>query len=149
MSKHRATITWVNSEKTLDYSTFSRDHVWDFEGGAQIQVSSAPEYGGNPTCMDPEKGLIASLSSCHMLTFLSLCALKQVVVKRYQDKAIGYLGKNEEGATAITKIVLQPKVVFGEGAGMTPSQVREMHQTAHEKCFIANSLRTEVQVEPS
>lgn len=147
MSKHRATVSWSNTSNTLDYSSFSRDHVWQFEGGAEIQVSSAPEYGGNPSCMDPERGLIASLSSCHMLTFLALCALKGVVVKRYLDKAIGYLGKNEAGATAITKIVLQPKVVFAEGSSMSAADVRQLHQQAHEKCFIANSLRTEVQVE--
>lgn len=149
MSKHRATISWVNDHKTFDYKTFSRDHWWQFEGGAKIQMSSAPEYGGNPACMDPEKALVASLSSCHMLTFLALCALKQRVVKRYTDKAIGYLGKNAEGATAITKIVLQPKVVFGEGAGLSTSEVRELHQQAHEKCFVANSLRADMQIEPS
>lgn len=144
MSKHRATISWVNPGKSMAYDGFTRDHVWQFEGDVRIDASSAPEYGGNANAINPEKALVASLSSCHMLTFLALCALKQVVVKRYQDKPIGYLGKNANGAVALTKIVLQPRVTFAEGSSLSATQIHDLHRQAHEKCFIANSLNSEI-----
>lgn len=113
-----------------------------------MRASAAPAYLGDPALVDPEEAFVASLSSCHMLTFLALAAKKRLVVDRYTDEAVGYMEKNAQGKLAITRVVLRPKVSFG-GSGAPPAEVsEELHATAHRYCFIANSVTAEIAVEP-
>nr|WP_273482928.1 OsmC family protein [Kribbella italica] len=98
---------------------------------------------GNPGPVDPEEAFIASLSSCHMLTFLAIAAKKRLVVDAYDDHAVGVMAKNERGRIAITQVTLHPKIVF---AGEQPdaAALERIHHRAHEECFIANSVTTEI-----
>jgi organic hydroperoxide reductase OsmC/OhrA len=146
MSEHKATIEWRNDSDTLAYRTYTRDHEWSFHGH-RVPASAAPEYLGSETRVNPEEAYVASLSSCHMLTFLAIAAKRMLVVDLYVDNAVGYLQKNENGALAITRVALHPKVSFAEGSTVTRSDLESMHHSAHESCFIANSVKTVVDVE--
>lgn len=146
MSEHRATIAWKRETESFAYDAYVRDHLWSFDGGARVEASAAPAYRGNPARVDPEEALVAAISSCHMLTFLALCARKRIVVDAYEDEAVGHMEKNEEGRLAITRVTLRPRIAFAaappDGAAM-----HELHEHAHRDCFIANSVRTVVTVE--
>lgn len=145
MTEHHATIEWERAGSEFTYKTYTRDHTWSFEGGVRVRASAAPAYLGSPELVDPEEALVASLSSCHMLTFLALAAKKRIVVERYSDAAVGTLEPNDEGRLAVTRVVLHPKIVFG-GEAPSPETVADLHHVAHEQCFIANSVRTNVTV---
>jgi len=128
MSEHRATVTWQRSGE-FRYETYSRSHVLRF---------GAIEVPG----VDPEQAFIAAISACHMLWFLHLACQKKFVVERYLDEAVGVLDK-----TWISKVTLQPAVTF---SGTKPNEKEHaaLHQRAHEKCFVANSVKSKVRVEP-
>lgn len=147
MSEHRARIEWRNDSDALAYETYSRDHTWSFHSH-QVPASAAPDYLGSEARVDPEEAYVASLSSCHMLTFLAIAAKRGLVVDHYVDDAVGYLQRNESGQLAITRVVLHPQVSFGAGATVTQSDLEDLHHGAHENCFIANSVKTVVDVEP-
>ncbi|MCC6640203.1 MAG: OsmC family protein [Deltaproteobacteria bacterium] len=149
MSEHRANLHWERGSQAFTYESYGRDHVWRFPGGVEVPASSAPEFRGNPACVDPEAALVAALSSCHMLTFLAIAARKRLVVDSYGDDAVGYLEKNADGKLAVTRVVLRPKVVFGEGTSVSKQDLDRLHHRSHEECFIANSVKTEVTVEPA
>ncbi|HEY8458238.1 MAG TPA: OsmC family protein [Actinopolymorphaceae bacterium] len=146
MSEHVVDVSWARGDAEFTYQTYSRDHVWRFDGGATITATASPAYLGNEAHVDPEEAFVAALASCHMLTFLAIAAKKRFVVDSYDDRAVGYLEKNDAGRLAITRVVLQPEVGF---AGDEPDAetLKQMHQQAHEQCFIANSVKTEVTVE--
>jgi organic hydroperoxide reductase OsmC/OhrA len=148
MSKHTVTIDWQRTTADFNYKTFDRTHTWRFSGGQTIQGSSAPAYYGNAALANPEEGLVAALSSCHMLTFLSIAALKGFVVESYQDKPEGELSKNEQGKTMISQITLHPKVVFRGDKVPDSKALSDLHHKAHQSCFVANSLLTKVIIEP-
>ncbi len=145
MSKHVATIHWQRKSKGFSYRDYSRDHNWSFEGGARISASAAPEFLGNAANVDPEEAFVASVSACHMLTFLAICAGRKIIVNKYTDKAEGTLEKNSAGRSAVTRIELSPRIEF-EGQPPEEKVLQEIHHAAHEQCFIANSIRTEVTV---
>jgi len=147
MAEHRATITWERSTDDFQYDTYDRNHRWAFENGAEIAASAAPDFLGDSACIDPEEAFVASLSSCHMLTFLAIAAKKRLKLDSYTDAAVGYLQKNEEGKLAMTEVILRPQVKFSGEKQPTPEQIEKMHHTAHENCFIALSVKTEVRVE--
>lgn len=148
MSEHRATLSWSRGAAAFNYETYSRDHVWHFSGGVEVPASAAPAYHGNPDRVDPEAALVAALSSCHMLTFLAIAARKRIVVESYGDDAMGFLEKNEDGRLAMTRVVLRPRVVFGDGKAVSKEDLERLHHAAHEGCFIANSVKTAVTIEP-
>lgn len=145
MSEHKATITWARGPSPFAYESYPRDHTWTFEGGIQVAASAAPAFLGNAALVDPEEGFVASVASCHMLTFLALAARKRLVVDGYDDDACGFLEKNAEGKLAITRVVLRPRIRFG-GSQPSAADVARLHELAHENCFIANSVRTEIVV---
>ncbi len=147
MSEHRVTVSWDRGGRDFTYETYSRDHTWSFEGGTTVAASAAPAYKGNADLVDPEEAFVASLSSCHMLTFLALATKKRLVVERYTDRAVGVLEKNEDGRLAVTRVVLRPEIEFGGDRRPTPADLAELHEKAHDHCFIANSVKTEVTVE--
>jgi len=149
MSEHKASISWQRGEREFTYDSYSRDHSWRFDGGVEIAGSAAPAYLGNPKHVDPEEAFVAAVASCHMLTFLAVAARKRIVVDRYEDEAVGHMEKNDAGKLAITRVTLRPRIRFGGAGAPTPKDVAQLHHLAHENCFIANSVRTEIEVEPS
>lgn len=138
------TVNWQTSP--AEEGEFCRDHSITFGSGQTIRASSAPEYKGNEHFVNPEESLLAALSSCHMLTFLAIAHLKRLPVVSYVDAASAELGKNEAGKLAITKMMLNPKIVFAEGVAVTQETLEKMHEKAHANCFIANSLDTDIHI---
>jgi organic hydroperoxide reductase OsmC/OhrA len=147
MSEHKVSLTWKRGDKPFEYQKYSRDHTWKFEGGHEMQASAAPAYLGNPQLVDPEEAFVASLSSCQMLTFLAIAAKKKFVLDEYHDEATGYMEKNADGKLAITRVTLKPRLRFSGENQPTAQEIEEMNHAAHEQCFIANSVKTEVKVE--
>lgn len=148
MSEHKITLSWDRTTPDFNYKTYDRTHKVHFSGGSDVYVAAAPEFLGNPEITNPEELVVAALSSCHMLTFLAIASMKNIMVDHYSDNAVGTLGKNAAGKMALTHVVLRPKIVFS-GANQPDTQTLEqMHHKAHENCFIANSVTTEVRVEP-
>lgn len=148
MSEHRARIAWTRDEKEFGYETYSRDHEWTFECGISVRASAAPDFFGNSDRVDPEEAFVASLASCHMLTFLALAARKRLVVEAYEDDAAGTLEKNEAGDLALTRVVLRPRVTFDASVDLSGDALQRMHERAHHACFLANSVKTSIDVEP-
>jgi organic hydroperoxide reductase OsmC/OhrA len=148
MSEHTATIEWRRETPDFAYETYNRDHDWSFDGGITVRASANPAYQGSESCVDPEEAFVASLSSCHMLTFLALAARKRYVVDSYRDQAVGVLGKDAAGNLAMTRVTLRPRVTFSGEKQPTADDLRQLHDRAHHACFIANSVKTEVVVEP-
>ena len=146
MSEHRATIEWSNDTGEMSYATYPRDHVWRFEHGVEVPASAAPAYRGDAARVDPEQAFVASLASCHMLTFLALAAKGGHVVERYMDDPVGHMEKNEEGAMAVTQVELHPTIAFAPGTEPDAETLATLHEKAHHHCFIANSVRTRITV---
>ena len=146
MSEHHATIAWQRGAVEFTYQEYSRDHDWIFPNGVEIAASAAPAFRGTPDRIDPEEAFVASLASCHMLTFLALAAREGIVVDRYQDSAVGLLSKDDEGRMAITRVTLRPTITFG-GESPAAADLARLHEQAHHECFIANSVRTAITVE--
>ena len=149
MSEHTVMIEWKRETPGFIDQNYNRDHDWTFDGGVTVRASAAPAYRGSESCVDPEEAFVASLSSCHMLTFLAIAAKKRFVVDGYRDRAVGFLDKDSSGRLAIVRVVLHPEIIFGGERKPTPDELRLLHDQAHHQCFIANSVRTEVTVEQS
>ncbi len=149
MSEHRVKVRWARGSEEFSHEGYNRDHVWEFEGGVEINASAAPGFQGNPDCVDPEEALVGALSSCHMLTFLAVAAKKRLKIERYEDAAVGYLEKNADGKFAVTRAVLKPRVQWGGDTTPAPEEIEKIHARAHQACFIANSVTTQVTIESS
>lgn len=149
MSEHRVSLDWNRDSDDFKYPTYTRDHTWSFRGGETVRASAAPEFLGNADRVDPEEAFVASISACHMLTFLAIAAKRRFVVDTYSDNAVGYLKENEEGRMAVTRVELRPEIAFSDETLPTPDQVDHMHHMSHQECFIANSVSTEIVVLPS
>jgi organic hydroperoxide reductase OsmC/OhrA len=147
MSEHKVSLRWERGDKPFEYQKYSRDHTWKFDGGHEMQASAAPAYLGNPQNVDPEEAFVASLSSCHMLTFLAIACKKKFVLDEYVDEAVGHMEKNAEGKLAITRVILKQKLKFSGDKQPTAEELDEMNHAAHDQCFIANSVKTEVTIE--
>jgi len=148
---YKVRISWRKdlSEAFVD-NKYSRAHTWAFDGGIEIAASSSPHVVPLPmskeAAVDPEEAFVASLSSCHMLWFLSIAAGKKYIVESYEDNAERVLAKDETGKLAMTEVTLKPKVAFSGKANPSRTQVDELHHLAHEKCFIANSVKTKISI---
>ena len=147
MSEHRVTVAWERTTEDFVYESYSRSHTWAFEGGVTVPASAAPGFRGDPERVDPEEAFVAALSSCHMLTFLAIAARKRLVVDGYRDEAVGHLEEDAEGKLAMTRVVLRPQVTFREPP--SGEALERLHHQAHEHCFIASSVKTDVRVEPA
>lgn len=147
MSEHVAEIEWSRGDAEFTYEAYPRDHRWTFDGSTYVEASAAPDYRGTPSRVDPEEAFVAAVASCHMLTFLAIAARKRRTVESYRDRAIGHMEKNDEGRLAITRVVLRPEIRFAAGSEPDEKTLTSMHHSAHDHCFIANSIRTEVTVE--
>ena len=146
MSEHKVTLSWQRGDKPFEYQKYSRDHTWKFDGGHEMTASAAPAYLGNPANTDPEEAFVAALSSCHMLTFLAVACKKKFVMDEYTDDAVGHMEKNAEGRLAITRVELHPKITWSGEKKPSAEELDKMHHGAHDQCFIANSVKTEVRV---
>lgn len=151
MSEYTATIVWQRHGATFTDNRYSRAHQWKFDGGAIVPGSSSPQVVRLPwsdaSAVDPEEAFVASLSSCHMLFFLSLAATRGFVIDAYEDQAVGVMAKNQAGKQAMTVVTLRPRATF-VGRQPTREELDALHHSAHEECFIASSVKTEVRCEP-
>ncbi|WP_439888518.1 OsmC family protein [Pseudomonas sp. MBLB4123] len=152
MAEHTASIVWERGEQDFLANRYSRAHRWRFDGGMEVTASSSPHVVPLPWSdaqgVDPEEAFVASLSSCHMLWFLSLAAKQGFRVDSYADHAQGVMARNAEGRLAMTEVLLRPRVVFGGEPQPNPEQLTALHEKAHEECFIANSVKSRVRCEP-
>jgi organic hydroperoxide reductase OsmC/OhrA len=146
MTEHKASIRWRNGSGAMDYATYSRRHSWEFDAGVTVPASAGVTFNGDADCVDPEEALVAAASGCHLLTFLAIAAKKRLVVQSYADEAVGYLEKNAAGQMAVTRIELRPVVRFAGATPVTAEELRQLHDSAHRNCFIANSIRADVTV---
>jgi organic hydroperoxide reductase OsmC/OhrA len=151
VSTYTATIRWTRDPGTdFPKGQYSRAHEWAFDGGAVVPASPSPHVVPAPWSdragVDPEEAFVASLSSCHMLFFVDFARRAGFVVDSYVDEADGELGKRDDGRTAMTRVTLHPRVTWG-GDEPDEAAIAELHHKAHEACFIANSVTSEVRIE--
>jgi organic hydroperoxide reductase OsmC/OhrA len=148
MTEHHIVLNWEKGEGPFTYDAYSRNHAISFKNSQETTiVSASPAYKGDGSKADPEDLLVAALSSCHMLSFLAIAAKKKLTVHSYQDDAVGFLENDSStgsgGKLWITRVILRPKVVIDADA----ESLAHIHHLAHEACFIANSVKTQVSVE--
>jgi organic hydroperoxide reductase OsmC/OhrA len=146
--EYRATVRWTRGDATFTDQRYSRGHTWSFDGGITVPASSSPLSVRLPysvaEAVDPEEAFVAAVSSCHMLTFLYVAAKQGFVVDAYSDEAVGEMTKNEKGKLWVSKVTLAPAITFSGARRPTPEQLDALHHDAHEECFIANSVKSDV-----
>ena len=151
MSAYRAIVSWERNGASFVDNEYSRGHTWEFDGGLTVPASASPDIVPLPMAVaenvDPEEAFVASLSSCHMLFFLSLAQARGFTVDAYVDNAIGELAKDERGKTSMTRVVLRPEATCSGDKVPTREDLEALHHKAHELCYIANSVRTEIIIE--
>ncbi len=152
MSEYKATIKWQRTSPDFLKGRYSREHIWTFDGGATVLASPSPTVvpapWSNPACVDPEEAFVAAISSCHMLTFLYLAAKQGFQIDSYEDEAVGVMAKNEKGVPWMSSVTLNPKILYSGEKLPAPADVERLNHQAHEQCYIANSIKTEVVVHP-
>jgi organic hydroperoxide reductase OsmC/OhrA len=151
MSSHSAVIRWQRGDARFTDNRYSRAHRWQFDGGAVVEASSSPHVVplpfSNPAGVDPEEAFVASLSSCHMLWFLSIAAQQGFCIDAYEDAAEGVMGRDAAGRMAMLHVTLRPRVRCSGAKQPDAEELGAMHRAAHEQCFIANSVRTELRID--
>ena len=150
MSEHKATIRWIRTGPDFLRGKYSREHTWTFDGGVTVPASPAPSgvpppYS-NPANVDPEEAFVAAVSSCHMLTYLYLASRQGFQVDDYQDEALGVMTPNERGIPWVSAVTLHPRIAYSGDKLPTPTDEEQLHHLAHEQCYIANSIKTQVTV---
>ena len=152
MSEYSAIVTWARAaaDAFVD-NNYSRLHEWRFDGGTTVPASASPHIVPLPysveSAVDPEEAFVAALSSCHMLFFLSIAAKKRFIVDQYVDNARGFLEQDAHGRGAMTRVMLRPEIVFSGDRRPSVADVERIHHRSHELCFIANSVRTTIDIE--
>ncbi|QGZ40963.1 organic hydroperoxide reductase OsmC/OhrA [Pseudoduganella flava] len=148
-----ARLEWQRNGQSFLDQKYSRGHEWIFDGGLRVPASSSPLSVPLPMSVadnvDPEEALVAAAASCHMLFFLSIAAQRGHTVESYVDNAVGLLEKDDKGRMAMTNITLRPEIVFAGVAWPSEEEIAAIHHEAHDKCYIANSLKTEITIEPA
>jgi len=144
VSTHVAQVEWHRDGAPTD-STYSRAHVWRFDGGVEVPASSAPHLNGDPARVDPEEAFVAAIASCHMLWFLHLASDAGFPVETYRDDAVATMGRVEDGVLAITDVELHP-VITWSGPEPDDAALAQLHRDSHHRCFIANSVRSNITV---
>jgi len=148
---YKVKISWQKKPgEIFSDNKYSRAHTWIFDGGTKVPASASPHVVPLPlsdeTAVDPEEAFVAAVSSCHMLFFLSLAAARKYVITSYEDNAEGEMTKNEEGKMYMSAITLHPQIIFADNNKPGDEEVAEFHHSAHEKCYIANSIKTVIHV---
>jgi organic hydroperoxide reductase OsmC/OhrA len=153
MSDHLATIRWQRGDAAFTGGKYSRVHSWSFDGGITVEAAASPAVVpamyNSETAVDPEEAFVASVASCHMLTFLFYAMKGGFIVDSYEDNAVGTMTKGENGVPWVSLVTLHPHIVFGGDKRPTPDDESHLHHEAHDKCFIANSVKSEIKVEPA
>jgi organic hydroperoxide reductase OsmC/OhrA len=148
MSEYKAIIRWQRTSPDFLKGRYSREHTWTFDGGLTVPASPSPSVVpapySNPAHVDPEEAFVASISSCHMLTFLFLASKKGFQVDSYEDESVGVMAKNEKGMAWISQVTLRPNIVYSGEKLPSPADEEHLHHLSHEQCFIANSIKTDV-----
>jgi organic hydroperoxide reductase OsmC/OhrA len=151
MSNHEARVSWRLSGADFGKGKYSREHTWQFDGGTRVIASASPDVVpipySNPAGVDPEEAFVASIASCHMLTFLYLAAREGLVIESYVDDAVGTMTKNVKGFLWLSSVLLSPQIAYRSGAEPSPELEQRLHHLAHDQCFIANSVKTEIVVQ--
>ena len=152
MGTYVATVSWSRGDQAFTDGKYSRAHRWRFDGGVDIPASASPHVVkvpmSDPAGVDPEEGFIASLASCHMLFFIDFARRAGFRIDSYEDNVEGVLAKDAEGKMSMTIVTLRPKIVFSGDKVPTPADLDELHHKSHEACYIANSVKSEVRIEP-
>ena len=152
MHTYTATVSWSRGEQPFTDGKYSRAHRWRFDGGVDVPASSSPQVVRPPlsdeAAVDPEEAFVAALSSCHMLFFIDFARRAGFRIDRYEDQAEGIMAQDAEGRTAMTVVTLRPAIAFSGERLPTAEEIEALHHKAHEACFIANSVRSEVRIEP-
>jgi organic hydroperoxide reductase OsmC/OhrA len=150
MSEYKATIRWNRTSSEFLRGKYSREHTWSFDGGLTVPASSSPSVVplpySNPAAIDPEEAFVASVSSCHMLTFVYLASRAGFQVDSYIDDAIGVMTKGENKVPWMSSITLHPKIIYSGEKLPSAADEEHLHHLAHEQCYIANSIKTVVTV---
>ena len=150
MSEHRALVQWEHAGGDFVRRQYSRAHRWTFDGGITVPASASPSNVPLPfsdaSAVDPEEAYVAAIASCHMLTFLFVAARDGIEVVRYEDDAVGHMTPNEHGVPWVSTVELAPRVTYAPGRAPEPAHEAELHHRAHEQCYIANSVRTEIRI---
>jgi organic hydroperoxide reductase OsmC/OhrA len=153
MSEHKASISWKRTDPDFLSGKYSREHTWAFDGGLTVPASASPSVvpapWSNAAHVDPEEAFVAALSSCHMLTYLYLASREGFQVDSYFDEAVGVMTKTEKGVPWVSSVTLHPRIAYGGGHLPEPADEQRLHHSAHEQCFIANSVKTSVSVQPA
>jgi len=140
-------VLWRRGDQPFTDNKYSRGHIWRFDEGVEVPASSSPFVVPNysvTAAVDPEEAFVASLSSCHMLFFLSFAARAGFRIDAYEDAATGEMAKNEAGKLYVAKVTLHPTIVFSGDKSPSEAEIAALHHKSHEECFIANSVLTEV-----
>ena len=152
MGTYTASINWNRGDQPFTDGKYRRAHLWRFDGGAEVRGSSAPAIVRPPlsdeSAVDPEEALVAALSSCHLLYFLDFARRAGFRVDSYDDNPVGTVERDADGRSAVTVVELRPKAVFSGDKRPTLQELYDLHHRAHEACIIANSVKSEVRVEP-
>ena len=148
MSEYNVKLNWEADSGDFSYKKYTRTHEWIFGGGTKVIASAAPEYLGNAGLVNPEEAFAASLASCHLLTFLAIASYKNYKITNYKDEVTAVVEKNADKKLAVTKVILRPAVSFSNDNAPGRKELMKMHDKAHKECFIANSVLTEIVVEP-
>ena len=150
MAEHHATVRWEQAGGPFAKRQYSRAHTWSFDGGLTVPAAASPHavpvQFTDESAVDPEEAYVAAIASCHMLSFLPLAALAGFEVLRYEDEAVGRMAKNERGKLWVSEVVLDPRIMWGEGKAPNAELLAELHHRAHDDCDIASSVRTEIRV---
>ena len=153
MSEYHAVVEWDRKGALFLDGRYSREHRWTFDEGVSLPASASPHVVplpySTPAAVDPEEAFVASLSSCHMLFFLSLASKQRLVVHSYRDAAVGVIGKDADGKLAMVEVTLRPAVEFGGDRQPDETEVAALHHAAHDECFIARSVKTTVRCVPA
>lgn len=152
--EYRAEVLWQRSaEESFVDGRYSRRHRLRFDGGIEVAGSASPSVVPRPwsdaAAVDPEEAFVASIAACHMLWFLSLAAKARFAVLSYRDDARGVMTKNHAGKLWVSRVILRPELHFDGKRQPTRDELMSLHHRAHEECFIANSVKTEILVEPA
>src|SRR5918996_2514563 len=150
MSEHKATIQWMHTTGDFLKGRYSREHSWSFDGGVTVPASASPSNVPKPYSneahVDPEEAFVAAIASCHMLSFLFLAMKAGFEVSSYLDEAVGTMTKNERGVPWVSSVVLTPRIVYTGEKRPSDEEQSHLHHAAHEQCFIANSVRTDIAI---
>lgn len=150
MSTHEATVHWQRGDQRFTDNRYSRTHDWHFDGGAVVRASSSPQVVkapySDPAAVDPEEAFVAALASCHMLWFLGIAAGRGWCVDSYRDAALGHMTRGENGKLWLSRVELRPQIRFAGERQPDAAEIASMHHEAHGECFLANSVRTAVDV---